>query len=60
MAFLPALAPVCRSNELRAIEAAARDLPLMSRAGLAAAEVARTMAGERGGAVLVLAGPGNN
>ena len=60
MALLPALAPVCRSNELRAIEAAARDLPLMSRAGLAAAEVARTMAGERGGAVLVLAGPGNN
>ncbi len=60
MALLPALAPVCRSNELRTIEAAARDLPLMSRAGLAAAEVARTMAGERGGAVLVLAGPGNN
>jgi hydroxyethylthiazole kinase-like uncharacterized protein yjeF len=32
----------------------------MERAGLAAAEVARTMAGERGGAILVLAGPGNN
>ncbi len=32
----------------------------MERAGLAAAEVARTMAGEGGGAVLVLAGPGNN
>ena len=32
----------------------------MERAGLAAAEVARTMAGDRGGAVLVLAGPGNN
>ena len=32
----------------------------MERAGLAAAEVARTMAGERGGTVLVLAGPGNN
>ena len=49
MALPPALAPVCRSTELRAIEAAARDLPLMERAGLAAAEVARTMAGERGG-----------
>jgi hydroxyethylthiazole kinase-like uncharacterized protein yjeF len=32
----------------------------MERAGLAAAEVARAMAGERGGAVLILAGPGNN
>ena len=33
---------------------------VMERAGLAAAEVARAMGGERGGAVLVLAGPGNN
>ena len=32
----------------------------MERAGLAAAEVARTMASERGGEILVLAGPGNN
>ena len=56
----PALAPVLRTTELRAIESAARNLPLMERAGLAAAEVARSMAGERGGAVLVLAGPGNN
>src|SRR4029453_8957076 len=45
---------------LRAIEASTRDLPLMERAGLAAAEVARKLAGERGGAILVLAGPGNN
>jgi ADP-dependent NAD(P)H-hydrate dehydratase / NAD(P)H-hydrate epimerase len=60
MAHPPALAPVYRCIELRAVEAAARDLPLMERAGLAAAEVARTMAGERGGAILVLAGPGNN
>jgi ADP-dependent NAD(P)H-hydrate dehydratase / NAD(P)H-hydrate epimerase len=56
----PALAPVYRSTELRAIEASARALPLMERAGLAAAELARTMVGERGGAILVLAGPGNN
>src|SRR5437899_8656 len=60
MAFLPAPAPVYRTAELRAIEASARELPLMERAGHAAAEVARTMAGERGGAILVLAGPGNN
>jgi ADP-dependent NAD(P)H-hydrate dehydratase / NAD(P)H-hydrate epimerase len=56
----PRLAPIYRSTELRAVEAAAKDLPLMERAGVAAAEVARTMAGDRGGAVLVLAGPGNN
>ena len=60
MALMRALAPVYRTTELRALEATARDQPLMERAGLAAAEVARTMAGERGGAILVLAGPGNN
>ena len=60
MAIPPALAPVYRVGELRRIEAAAAGVPLMERAGAAAAEVARTMAGERGGPVLVLAGPGNN
>jgi hydroxyethylthiazole kinase-like uncharacterized protein yjeF len=35
-------------------------VPLMERAGRAAAEVALAMAGERNGSVLVLAGPGNN
>ena len=60
MANPSALAPVYRVGELRGIEAAASGLPLMERAGAAAAEVARAMAGERGGAVLVLAGPGNN
>ena len=35
-----------------------RGFPLMERAGAAAANVARTMASERGGRVLVLAGPG--
>ncbi len=34
--------------------------PLMERAGSAAADVARSMLGERDGSVLVLAGPGNN
>jgi hydroxyethylthiazole kinase-like uncharacterized protein yjeF len=56
----PRLAPVYRSAELRGVEMAAKELPLMERAGLAAADVARTMAGERGGSALVLAGPGNN
>jgi hydroxyethylthiazole kinase-like uncharacterized protein yjeF len=60
MANRSALAPVYRVSELRDIEAAAKGLPLMERAGAAAAEVARSMAGERGAAVLVLAGPGNN
>ena len=60
MASSPALVPVCRSDELRALEASAPKLPLMERAGLAAAEVARTMAGDEGGEILVLAGPGNN
>jgi hydroxyethylthiazole kinase-like uncharacterized protein yjeF len=54
------LSPVRLVAELRAIEAAHHDEPLMERAGRAAAEVARTMAGDRGGRVVVLAGPGNN
>jgi hydroxyethylthiazole kinase-like uncharacterized protein yjeF len=49
---------------VRALEAAALktdpDAPLMERAGLAAAERARELAGESGRSVLVLAGPGNN
>jgi len=60
MAIPLALVPVRRTADLRAVEASAQAQPLMERAGLAAAEVARAMAGERGGAVLVLAGPGNN
>src|SRR4030095_12003146 len=54
------LSPIFRASELRRVELAARGQPLMERAGLAAADVARTMMGERGGAVLALAGPGNN
>lgn len=58
-----ALNPVCRTADIRALEAAAQarrpDPPLMERAGLAAAELARSMlaGGQR---VLVVAGPGNN
>ena len=56
----PKLAPIYRSAELRGIEKAASALPLMERAGAAAADVAHKMASERSGAILVLAGPGNN
>src|SRR5512141_2460680 len=56
----PALLPIYRTADLRVVEAAAKGEPLMERAGLAAAGVAAAMAGERGGTILVLAGPGNN
>ena len=49
-----------RSAQLRRIEAAAADQPLMERAGYAAADLAETLCDSRGGAILVLAGPGNN
>jgi len=52
--------PIYRTEEIRRIEAAAADLPLMERAGLAAAEIARTVAPESGRAILIVAGPGNN
>ena len=54
------LLPIFRTEELRRVEAAARGLPLMERAGLAAADVARRHDRARDGSVLVLAGPGNN
>ena len=50
--------PLYRCAELRRIEIAAADQPLMQRAGRAGAELARTLC--RDGAILVLAGPGNN
>lgn len=52
--------PLYRSAQLRRIEAAAADQPLMQRAGLAAADLAVTLCAPRGAAILVLAGPGNN
>jgi hydroxyethylthiazole kinase-like uncharacterized protein yjeF len=61
---LPHAAPILRAQELREIEQAALSgktpLPLMQRAGLAAAEFARRLAGDSGKPVLVVAGPGNN
>jgi hydroxyethylthiazole kinase-like uncharacterized protein yjeF len=60
-AALPAL---YLTDGVRALEAAALKAdphaPLMERAGLAAAELARDLLGEAGRSVLVLAGPGNN
>jgi hydroxyethylthiazole kinase-like uncharacterized protein yjeF len=56
----PRLEPVFRVAQVRALENRYAGEPLMERAGLAAAEVARSMAADRGGPVVVLAGPGNN
>ena len=61
----PIIAPmrldaILRVAELRAIETRAAGAPLMERAGLAAAEVARSMLAVHSARVLVLAGPGNN
>jgi hydroxyethylthiazole kinase-like uncharacterized protein yjeF len=64
MMNLPHAAPVLLTADLRRLEQAAlsgRDpAPLTARAGLAAAELARTLAGDSGRPVLILAGPGNN
>ncbi|MFO1314531.1 MAG: NAD(P)H-hydrate dehydratase [Burkholderiales bacterium] len=54
------LPPILDVGTLREVEHRHAGLPLMERAGAAAADVARTLAGERGGPVVVLAGPGNN
>lgn len=64
MMNLPHAAPVLLTADLRKVEQAAlagrNPAPLMARAGLAAAELARAMAGDSGKPVLILAGPGNN
>jgi ADP-dependent NAD(P)H-hydrate dehydratase / NAD(P)H-hydrate epimerase len=56
--------PVFLTEEIRRIEALAASMPdppqLMERAGLAAGELARTLARDSGEPVLILAGPGNN
>jgi len=52
--------PLYRAADLRVIENAAADQPLMQRAGLAAADLAGTLCGDHGASVLILAGPGNN
>src|SRR5260370_21418293 len=52
--------PIVRVADVRAIERAAAGAPLMERAGLAAAGMARDLLAGRVPRVLVLAGPGNN
>lgn len=54
------LEAVYRVADIRTIEARAAGQPLMERAGLAAATVARDMLAGRRPRVLLLAGPGNN
>lgn len=48
------------TTSLRKIESRHSGEPLMQRAGAAAAEFAAMLADERRGAILILAGPGNN
>lgn len=64
MMNLPHAAPVLLTAELRIVEQAAlngsKPAPLMARAGLAAAELARQLAGDSGKPILIIAGPGNN
>ncbi|MBC7802258.1 MAG: NAD(P)H-hydrate dehydratase [Candidatus Parcubacteria bacterium] len=52
--------PVYLTQDIRRIEKAAGDAPLMERAGAAAADLAVTLLPQNGKDVLVLAGPGNN
>jgi hydroxyethylthiazole kinase-like uncharacterized protein yjeF len=52
--------PICRVADIRAIEARMSGQPLMERAGLCAAALARDVLADRRARVLVLAGPGNN
>ncbi|MBY0269607.1 MAG: NAD(P)H-hydrate dehydratase [Burkholderiales bacterium] len=60
----PHASPILLTADLRRVEQAALDgskpAALMERAGLAAAELARTLAADSGKPVLILAGPGNN
>ena len=59
-----AFTPVFLAKEIREIEQAVLSQPspppLMARAGVAVAEFARELLGDRGKRILVLAGPGNN
>jgi ADP-dependent NAD(P)H-hydrate dehydratase / NAD(P)H-hydrate epimerase len=52
--------PVYLTEDIRRIERTAGDVPLMERAGAAAADVAATLTDDKAKDVLVLAGPGNN
>jgi len=64
MTAFPHGTPVYTNEEIRRIESIAGSQPdaprLMERAGYAAAELARELAGGSGKRIVVLAGPGNN
>ncbi|MDH4174450.1 MAG: NAD(P)H-hydrate epimerase, partial [Betaproteobacteria bacterium] len=52
--------PIYLTKDIRRIEEAAKDVPLMERAGAAGAELAARLCADTAKDVLVLAGPGNN
>jgi len=52
--------PIYLTQDIRRIEEASKDVPLMQRAGAAAAELAAKLAADTAKDILVLAGPGNN
>jgi len=54
------VAPVCEVAAIRAIERAGADLPLMERAGEAAAQQVRLLVPRTSDSIVVFAGPGNN
>ncbi len=56
---MPSIA-LYRSADLRWIEAAAGDQPLMQRAGRAAADLAARICADSGATIVIFAGPGNN
>ncbi|MDH5579065.1 MAG: NAD(P)H-hydrate dehydratase, partial [Betaproteobacteria bacterium] len=52
--------PIYLTKDIRRIEEAAKDVPLMERAGAAGAELAARLCADTAKDVLVLVGPGNN
>jgi len=54
------VSPIYTTSAIREIEARAGKARLMERAGLAAAELARSLCGDTSRSILVVAGPGNN
>ena len=57
---LPHQTPLWLTSDIRRIEQAHSHLPLMERAGLATAQLARSIVADGGKPILMVAGPGNN